>query len=141
MPDLSHDAAPPKPTLLAEYRPPDFLIDTVELNFTLGEEETLVESRLKLRRNPVAGTPKAPLRLDGEELTLKSIALDGLPLSDAYYRIEPEGALVIPDAPDAFTLDIAVAIKPQLNTALSGLYTSGGNFCTQCEAEGFRRIT
>jgi aminopeptidase N len=141
MPDLPHDAAPLKPTLLSEYRPPDFLIDTVELNFTLGEEETLVESRLKLRRNPAAGAPKAPLRLDGEELTLKSIALDGLPLSDAYYRIEANGPLVIPDAPDVFTLDIAVVIKPQLNTALSGLYTSGGNFCTQCEAEGFRRIT
>ncbi len=143
--DLSHDAVLPKPTLLSEYRPPDFLIDTVELNFTLGEEETLVESRLKLRRNPAAdsppGTPNPPLRLDGEELTLKSIALDGLPLSSAYFRIEPDGALVIPDAPDVFTLDIAAVIKPQLNTALSGLYTSGGNFCTQCEAEGFRRIT
>ena len=143
--DLSHDAVLPKPTLLSEYRPPDFLIDTVELNFTLGEEETLVELRLKLRRNPAAdsppGTPNPPLRLDGEELTLKSIALDGLPLSSAYFRIEPDGALVIPDAPDVFTLDIAAVIKPQLNTALSGLYTSGGNFCTQCEAEGFRRIT
>jgi aminopeptidase N len=141
MPDLPQDACPPKPTLLSEYRPPDFLIDTVELNFTLGEEETLVESRLKLGRNPTAGTPKAPLRLDGEELTLKTIALDGLPLSSSYYRIEPDGALVIPATPDAFTLDIAVVIKPQLNTALSGLYTSGGNFSTQCEAEGFRRIT
>ena len=59
----------------AEYRPPDFVIDNVELSFTLGEEETLVESRLKLRRNQAAGTPKAPLRLDGEELTLVSIAI------------------------------------------------------------------
>ena len=141
MPDLPQDASPAKPTLLSEYRSPDFLIDTVELNFTLGEEETLVESRLKLGRNPAAGTPKAPLRLDGEELTLKTIALDGLPLPSSYYRVEPDGALVIPATPDAFTLDIAVVIKPQLNTALSGLYTSGGNFSTQCEAEGFRRIT
>src|ERR1700740_2616573 len=102
--DLPHDSAPPKPTLLAEYRPPDFLIDTVDLDFTLGDEETLVQSRLKLRRNPAAGTPKAPLRLDGEELSLKSIALDGVPLSAAYYRIEPDGALVVPDAPEVFTL-------------------------------------
>jgi aminopeptidase N len=139
--DLPHDSAPPKPTLLAEYRPPDFVIDNVELSFTLGEEETLVESRLKLRRNPAARSPKAPLRLDGEDLALVSIALDGAPLAPERYRLEPDGDLTVLDPPDAFTLDIAVKIKPQLNTALSGLYTSGGNFCTQCEAEGFRRIT
>jgi aminopeptidase N len=139
--DLPHDSAPPKPTLLAEYRPPDFLIDNVELDFTLGEEETLVQSRLKMRRNLAAGTPKAPLRLDGEELTLKSIALDGAALPAGCYTIEADGDLTIAEVPDAFALDIAVTIKPQLNTALSGLYTSGGNFCTQCEAEGFRRIT
>jgi aminopeptidase N len=141
MPDLPDDSAPPKQTLLAEYRPPDFLIDRVELNFTLGEEETLVESRLTVVRNPAAGTPEALLRLDGEELTLKSIALDGEALPTDRYSIEADGALFIADVPDAFRLDIAVVIKPQLNTALSGLYTSGGNFCTQCEAEGFRRIT
>ncbi|HWB47910.1 MAG TPA: aminopeptidase N [Stellaceae bacterium] len=141
MPDLPHDTAPPKPTLLAQYRPPDFVIDTVELSFSLGEEETLVESRLKLRRNPAAGTAKAPLRLDGEELTLVSIALDGTALAPDRYRLEPDGDLTILDPPDAFTLDTAATIKPQRNTALSGLYTSGGNFCTQCEAEGFRRIT
>ena len=145
MMNLPHDSAPPKPTLLAEYRPPDFVIDTVELSFALGEEETLVESRLEVRRNPVAGTPPgslaASLRLDGEELELVSIALDGAALPPDRYRIEPDNALVILDTPDAFTLDITVRIRPQLNTALSGLYTSGGNFCTQCEAEGFRRIT
>jgi len=143
--DLPHDSAPPKPTLLAEYRPPDFVIDNVELSFTLSEEETLVESRLKLRRNPAAGSPPGtsnpPLRLDGEELALVSIALDGAPLAADRYRLEPDGDLTVLDPPDAFTLDIAVKIKPQLNTALSGLYTSGGNFCTQCEAEGFRRVT
>ena len=144
--DLPHDgAAAPRPTLLAEYRPPDFVIDAVELDFTLGEEETLVASRLKLRRDPATetspGAPNPPLRLDGEELNLKSIALDGEPLAPERYQIAPDGDLTIADPPDAFTLDITVGIKPQLNTALSGLYTSGGNFCTQCEAEGFRRIT
>ena len=139
--DLPPDSAPPKPTLLAEYRPPDFVIDTVELSFTLGEDETIVDSRLALRRNPAAGTPEAPLRLDGDELELIAISLDGVALAPERYTIEPDGALTIPDAPDAFTLDITVRSKPQLNTALSGLYTSGGNFCTQCEAEGFRRIT
>src|ERR1700736_3953175 len=117
MMDLPHDSVPPKPTLLAEYRPPDFVIDTVELNFTLGEDETLVESRLKLRRNPAAGTPPGtsnpPLRLDGEELTLVSIALDGVALAPDRYRIEADGDLTILDPPDAFALDIAVGIKPQ----------------------------
>lgn len=139
--DLPQDSVPPKPTLLSEYRPPDFLIDRVELSFALGEEETLVESRLTVKRNPAAGATDAPLRLDGEELELVSIALDGAALAADRYRIEVDGDLTVLDPPDAFTLDIAVKIKPQLNTALSGLYTSGGNFCTQCEAEGFRRIT
>jgi len=140
--DLPHDSAPPKPTLLTEYRPPDFLIDEVDLSFSLGEDETIVTSNLVLRRNPAAGTPHAPLRLDGEELELLSVALDGAPPLDAdRYRVEPDGALILPAVPDAFRLEIVVRIKPQLNSALSGLYTSGGNFCTQCEAEGFRRIT
>jgi aminopeptidase N len=141
MADLPHDSAPPRPTLLIEYRPPDFVIDRVELSFNLGEDETLVRSHLAVRRNPAAGAPKAPLRLDGEELELVSIALDGAALVASRYRIEADGDLSILDPPDAFVLDIQVKIKPQLNTALSGLYTSGGNFCTQCEAEGFRRIT
>src|SRR5215469_9359250 len=104
MADLPHDSAPPKPTLLSEYRPPDFLIDTVELSFSLGEDETLVASRLAMRRNPAAGTPNADLRFDGEELTLTSIALDGLPLSSQHFRIEPDGPLVIPEVADRFTL-------------------------------------
>src|SRR5579883_778831 len=113
MADLPHDSAPPEPTLLAKYRPPDFVIDNVELSFSLGEKETLVESRLKLRRNPAAGTAKAPLCLDGEELALVSIALDGAPLEAHRYRLEPDGDLTVLDPPDAFTLDIAVKIKPQ----------------------------
>ena len=68
MPDLPHDSAPPTPTLLAEYRPPDFVIDAAELVFNLGEDETRVASHLTVRRNPAAGNAKAPLRLDGEEL-------------------------------------------------------------------------
>ena len=141
MPDLPHDGAPPKPTLLSEYRPPDFVIDQVALSFSLGEDETTVRSHLTMRRNPAAGTPKASLRLDGEELDLQFVALDGIKLMPDRYRVEPDGALVIPDVSAAFVLETAVRIKPQLNTALSGLYTSGENFCTQCEAEGFRRIT
>ena len=140
MPDASLDK-PPLPTRLADYRPPDFLIDQVELEFDLADTETRVQSHLVLRRNPAAQTPAAPLRLDGEELQLAAIGLDGRPLAPSDYNIEPDGALVIPKVPDAFALDIATHIHPERNTQLSGLYTSGGNYCTQCEAEGFRRIT
>src|SRR5207244_8018962 len=83
----------------------------------------------------------APLRLDGDELELVALALDGKVVAPADYRREPDGALVVPQVPDSFVLDIETRIAPERNTALSGLYISGGNFCTQCEPEGFRRIT
>src|SRR4029077_20701136 len=106
MPDLPHDSALPKPTLLAEYRPPDFMIDEVDLSFSLGVDETIVTSILVLRRNLAANTPDAPLRLDGEEWELVSVALDGAPPLDAgRCRIEPDGALIIPGTPDAFRLE------------------------------------
>src|SRR5438309_1288832 len=132
---------PPQPTRLAEYRPPDFLIDKVELEFFLAEAGTTVTSHLQLRRNPDGAAPGAPLRLDGEELELVSIGLDGVPLIPGDYRLEADGALVLESVPDAFILDIENRIHPENNTQLSGLYISGGNFCTQCEPEGFRRIT
>ena len=84
--------------------------------------------------------PDTPLRLDGEKLTLKSIRINGQPLADEDFAIEPEG-LVIFRPGDVFTLEIETEISPETNTELSGLYISGNRFCTQCEAEGFRRIT
>ena len=140
MPDASLDK-PPLPTRLADYRPPNFLIDRVELEFDLADTETRVQSHIELRRNPDAAAAGAPLRLDGDEVELVAISLDGVPLAPGDYRLEPEGTLVIPQVPDACSLDIATRIHPERNTQLSGLYTSGGNFCTQCEPEGFRRIT
>ena len=140
MPDASLDT-PPQPTRLADYQPPAFLVDTVDLVFDLEPSDTSVAAHLALRRNPAAADPAAPLRLDGDEIELVSLALDGRRLMPAEYRSEPDGALVIPRVPDSFALDIATRIHPERNTALSGLYTSGGNFCTQCEPEGFRRIT
>ena len=140
MPDTRVDA-PPQPTRLSDYRPPEFLADTVDLAFDLDPADTRVAATMRLRRNPEAAAPGAPLRLDGEELDLVALALDGRPLAPGDYRIEPDGALVIPDAPDAFALEVRTRIVPERNTALSGLYVSGGNFCTQCEPEGFRRIT
>ena len=139
--DLSPDLAPPQPVRLADYRPPAFVVDTVDLTFDLGETETRVKSRLAIRRNPQTADPRAPLELDGDALELVSVALDGETFGANRYRLTAAGGLVIDDVPDAFTLDVETRIDPQGNTALSGLYVSGGNFCTQCEPEGFRRIT
>src|SRR5712691_7063645 len=144
MPDALLDTAPatgPQSTRLADYRPPDFLVDTVDLVFELDAADTRVASHITMRRNPRSASPEAALRLDGDELELVALALDAKPLAPGDYRREPDGALVVPKVPDSFALDIETRINPAGNTALSGLYISGGNFCTQCEPEGFRRIT
>jgi aminopeptidase N len=137
--DASTDTAP-RPTRLADYQPPEFLVDAVDLVFDLEPGDTSVAAHLTLRRNPQASAATA-LRLDGDELELVALALDGRPLVPADYRLEADGALVVDEAPDSFALDVTTRIAPGRNTALSGLYVSGGNFCTQCEPEGFRRIT
>jgi aminopeptidase N len=139
--DVSPDLAAPRPVRLKDYRPPAFLVDTVELVFELEDGATRVKSKLGIRRNPAGADPKAALALDGEELELVSLALDGEALGPNRYRQPAEGGLVIDGVPDAFTLEVETRIMPDKNTALSGLYMSGGNFCTQCEPEGFRRIT
>lgn len=125
---------------LKDYRVPDYLIDTVDLEFELGEDFTLVKSRLVIHANPVSQNKSKNLILHGEELELKAVILDGKRLDSKQYKVTPE-ILTIPHVPDTFTLEIHTRIKPQENTALSGLYKSSGNFCTQCEAQGFRRIT
>ncbi len=122
---------------LADYRPPAFLIEHVELAFELHETATRVRSRLAVRRNP-AGS--GPLRLDGAGQPIERIAIDGEAQGANRYELTPE-SLSIADAPDAFTLEIDTTINPRGNTELSGLYLSNGAFFTQCEAEGFRRIT
>ncbi|MGA8007684.1 MAG: aminopeptidase N, partial [Burkholderiales bacterium] len=91
-------------------------------------------------RNPAAADPEAPLALDGEELELISVAIDGTLLRDNAYSLDPE-RLVIPDLPDAFALETVSRIVPQQNTKLEGLYATKSGFVTQCEAQGFRRIT
>ncbi|MBJ6726469.1 aminopeptidase N [Geomesophilobacter sediminis] len=123
-----------------DYTPPDYLIETVELRFELDAETTLVSSRLALHANPDRVGRAPELRLDGEELKLISLQLDGVELAPERYRVE-EKHLVIPDPPERFILEAVTEISPARNTALSGLYVSGPMLCTQCEAEGFRRIT
>ena len=132
--------AQPRVTRLSEYRPPAFLVDTVQLRFELGHHDTRVFSRLALRRNPAAAPEASPLVLNGQGLTLESLALDGRELPAGDFRYEDD-LLHIASVPERFVLQSTVRIAPQDNTALEGLYLSRGMFCTQCEPEGFRRIT
>jgi aminopeptidase N len=129
-----------KPVRLEDYRPPDWLVETVDLDVALHPTATRVRSSVALKPNP-ASPDHAPLVLDGEELSLVSIALDNVPLGPEDYVITPSG-LAIPQPPRRpFRLSIETLIDPSANTQLMGLYRSGGSYCTQCEAEGFRRIT
>ena len=123
-----------------DYTPPDYLVDTVDLRFELREETTRVHSRLTVRANPASGPGTGPLRLDGHRATLIGVTLDGAPLPENGYTMDGEG-LTIPGVPPAFSLEVTTEIRPQDNTFLEGLYRSGGMYCTQCEAEGFRSIT
>jgi aminopeptidase N len=132
--------ATPRETYLADYRPPEFLIETVALAFDLDEAATHVRSRMTVRRNPASTVTGAPLALDGEALTLLRLALNGEELGANRYHLA-DGKLFIPAMPDTATVEVEVRIAPNANTELSGLYTSNGSFFTQCEAEGFRRIT
>ncbi len=134
------DHPPARPVFLKDYRPPAFLIDTVALHVDLREDGAVVRTQLAVRVNPAAAEPDAPLVLNGERLELRALALDGRSLDTAAYTVSAT-ALTIPRVPAAFTLDVVTALKPHENLALEGLYKSGGNFCTQCEAEGFRKIT
>src|SRR5580704_3251558 len=115
--DISAEIAPPRPVRLAEYRPPGFLIDTVDLVFELGERDTRVKSRLRIRRNPESSDRPPALQLDGEELALVSLALDGEPLGPNRYEVPAEGGLILADVPDAFSLDVEARISPETNTA------------------------
>lgn len=121
---------------LADYRPPGFLIDTAELHFDLDPERTIVRNQMVLRRAGVAG----PLRLDGKGLELLSLTLDGVPCTPESYSMDDSG-LTIPVVPERFTLEIITACTPRENKSTRGLFELGGKLATQCEPDGFRRIT
>ena len=131
----------PRPVHLKDYRPPAYLIDKVDLDVSLDATRTRVKSRLAVRPNPDAKGRAAPLRLDGEHLELDAIALDGRPLGKKDYRLT-DTSLTLSKTPSApFTLEITTFVNPEANKALQGLYRTNDVYCTQCEAEGFRRIT
>ncbi len=121
-----------------DYAPPAYLVDTIDIGFDLDPADTRVAARSVLRRNP--DSRSTDLVLHGEELELVALRMNGKTLTQKQYRREP-GRLVIPNAPTKVTLEIETLIRPDQNTSLMGLYVSNGNFFTQCEAEGFRKIT
>ncbi|MBA34080.1 MAG: aminopeptidase N [Oleispira sp.] len=131
----------PKNIYLKDYQPPHFVIEETHLRFDLFEDYSQVDSRLVMRRNNEQHANYAgPLVLVGQQLELLSIKVDGQSLTADDYQLEGDN-LTIYKVTDEFVLEISTRIEPQNNTALEGLYKSGGMFCTQCEAEGFRRIT
>ena len=133
-------ASAPATISLEDYTVPPYLVDEVELAFDLEQNDTRVSSRLKIRKNPHSADSGNLLKLDGSHQQLESVVLDGETLSPSRYSLSDE-ALEISAVPAQFTLQIVSRINPAANTALEGLYHSGSLLCTQCEAEGFRRIT
>ncbi len=129
-----------RPIRLSEYQPPNHVITDTRLEFDLRDGVTQVTSQLSVRRMGTAST----LRLDGQELELVSVAVDGRMLTSNEYQVDDD-SLTLFDLPDACDLTIVTRIHPEQNVALEGLYKSGGGsggmYCTQCEAEGFRKIT
>ena len=130
----------PKVIHLKDYQAPDYLIDETHLKFELFEDHSLVHAELKLRRNPERGAGLPPLLLHGQQLELLALELDGQALGADDYQLDDEQLGVQPRQAE-FVLRSTVRIHPESNTALEGLYKSGKMFCTQCEAEGFRKIT
>ena len=127
----------PQPIFRKDYEPSSHLIKTTELDFNLGDHETIVSSRIVFYKNPLFTKTVDELFLNGESLELLSIKIDGL---DANYVLKDDGIFLV-SPPKNFVLEVKVKIHPESKTDLNGLYQSSGNFCTQCEAMGFRQIT
>jgi len=129
-----------RPTLRGDYQPPAWLVDHVDLDIQLCPDRTVVTAHLDLRRNPASSETRAPLKLHGVDLKTLSVEIDGQPLSERQRTLNGE-SMVIGQVPDQARLTTRVSLQPMQNTALEGLYAAGGSLLTQCEAEGFRKIT
>ena len=132
--------AQPRTIYLKDYQPPAYLIDRVTLDVDIRAEDTIVRATLSVRRNPAGAQAGAPLELHGDEVEFVSASLDGALLRANQYAVSDE-QLTIADVPERFTLETVSRILPQKNSRLEGLYATRSGFATQCEAEGFRRIT
>jgi len=136
---VTYNQTSPQTIYLRDYCPPAYRVSSVELNIDLAGGETLVDARMEMARTPAVAESE-PLVLYGRELVLERLLLNGQELPVEAYRIDEE-QLVIDQLPAAFVLEVTTRIAPEQNTSLEGLYRSSGNYCTQCEAQGFRKIT
>ncbi|PRW56145.1 puromycin-sensitive aminopeptidase isoform X1 isoform A [Chlorella sorokiniana] len=134
-------AQPHKEYFRKDYKPPAYLVDTIHLNFVLNEDVTRVESRMRVLPNHAAGERPALFLNGREDVKLVSVKINGEALPVEGYEVESKGLTIKAPPAGQFDLEIATDVHPEQNTSLEGLYKSGGNFCTQCEAEGFRGIT
>lgn len=137
---IDHSHAEPQTTFLKNYEVPNYLIDEIDLDFDLNDDVTIVKSHMRIRHNRLSLNKNHNLMLNGDDLILESLKIDGVDVPKNKFEINNK-YLILKDVPDSFTLDITTKIYPQKNTALSGLYRTQDTYCTQCEAEGFRRIT
>jgi len=131
---------PPKMQYRKDYQPTNYLIDTIDLTITLSEEEAQVISKMFLRKNPLCKEKENSLALNGENQFLESVKINGEVILGDEYELTDQ-YLILKDLPEEFTLEIESMNRPQENRELTGLYKTQGWFCTQCESEGFRRIT
>nr|XP_043630936.1 puromycin-sensitive aminopeptidase isoform X2 [Erigeron canadensis] len=129
----------PKEIFLKDYKVPDYYFDTVDLSFTLGEEETIVSAKISVV--PRIDGAASPLVLDGVDLKLISVKINGDHVKEGDFHLDSRHLILTSPPSGNFILETVTEIEPQMNTSLEGLYKSSGNFCTQCEAEGFRKIT
>ena len=140
MTDIKNAEVTPRTIFLKDYQPPMYLVEKVKLHFQLHETQTIVTSKLWVSLNSENKQKEKELVLDGQNLELLSVKIDGKELSETKYLCNDD-ALVISEIPDTCEVEIQTRINPEGNKALEGLYLSSGMFCTQCEAQGFRRIT
>ena len=131
----------PRPILLKNYRPPGYLIDKVDLDVALHPKRTRIRSRLSVRANPKVRGKREPLRLDGTHMELAEISVNRKKLAPKDYKLTDTSLTLTKTPAKPFTLEIVTFVNPEANKALQGLYRTNGVYCTQCEAEGFRRIT
>ena len=131
----------PRTIYLKDYRPAPYLIDEAALDISLQPSATEVAARLSMRPNPAAAGGRQPLTLDGEKLRLVRVAIDSAELPAGAYEAGEKGLVIANPPAKPFTLEFTTICDPEANKALSGLYRSGTLYCTQCEPEGFRRIT
>lgn len=131
----------PKEIFLKDYKKPDYYFDTVDLKFLLDEDQTHVFSKINVIPGVEGSSSSPPLVLDGRDLKLISVKINGKELNEGEFHVDSRHLTISSPPSGTFTLEIVTEIYPQNNTSLEGLYRSSGNFCTQCEAEGFRKIT